>query len=240
MNQSIDIANMPKHIGVIMDGNGRWAQRRSMIRTLGHRHAMKAVKTAISYCSQIGIKVLTMYAFSTENWKRPVDEVDTLMNLIVEFLLKETPEMKKNNVVLRFIGDLSRLPEKSKRAIEYSVAEMKDNSGLKVNIALNYGGRADIVSATKEICKRVQMGELSVEDINETLFSGYLYTAADPDPDLIIRSGGETRLSNFLTWQSAYSELYFTDVLWPDFGEKEFDDAILYFQGRDRRYGGIK
>ncbi len=181
-----------------------------------------------------------MYAFSTENWKRPVDEVDTLMNLIVEFLLKETPEMKKNNVVLRFIGDLSRLPEKSKRAIEYSVAEMKDNSGLKVNIALNYGGRADIVSATKEICKRVQMGELSVEDINETLFSGYLYTAADPDPDLIIRSGGETRLSNFLTWQSAYSELYFTDVLWPDFGEKEFDDAILYFQGRDRRYGGIK
>jgi undecaprenyl diphosphate synthase len=211
-----------------------------MIRTLGHRYAMKAVKTAISYCSQIGIKVLTMYAFSTENWKRPVDEVDTLMNLIVEFLLKETPEMKKNNVVLRFIGDLSRLPEKSKRAIEYSVAEMKDNSGLKVNIALNYGGRADIVSATKEICKRVQMGELSVEDINETLFSGYLYTAADPDPDLIIRSGGETRLSNFLTWQSAYSELYFTDVLWPDFGEKEFDDAILYFQGRDRRYGGIK
>ena len=239
MNQKINPNNMPRHIGVIMDGNGRWAQKRGMMRTSGHRHAMSAVKTAISYCSQIGIEVLTLYTFSTENWKRPVEEVSVLMNLIVEFLLKETPEMKANNVVLRFIGDMSRVPEKSIKAIDYSVNEMKNNSGLQVNIALNYGGRNEIVHAVKSICQKVGEGELSIDQINEQTFAEYLYTVGEPDPDLIIRSGGETRLSNFLTWQSAYSELYFTDVFWPDFGEDEFDNAILYFQAKDRRYGGI-
>ena len=239
MNQKINPNNMPRHIGVIMDGNGRWAQKRGMMRTSGHRHAMNAVKTAISYCSQIGIEVLTLYAFSTENWKRPVEEVSVLMNLIVEFLLKETPEMKANNVVLRFIGDMSRVPEKSIKAIDYSVNEMKNNSGLQVNIALNYGGRNEIVHAVKLICQKVGEGELSIDQINEQTFADYLYTVGEPDPDLIIRSGGETRLSNFLTWQSAYSELYFTDIFWPDFGEDEFDNAILYFQAKDRRYGGI-
>lgn len=239
MDEKPDVQRIPRHIAVIMDGNGRWAKKRGMIRTFGHKTAMKSVKTAISYCSRLGVEVLTLYAFSTENWKRPQDEVSFLMDLIVEYLRKETPEMKANGVRLHFIGDVERLPEKSIQAIRNSTFETQDNRGLKVNIAINYGGRAEIVRGIRQLIRDVQCGKVTEDDITEERFSSYLYTSGDPDPDLIIRSGGETRLSNFLIWQASYAELYFTDVLWPDFGEKQFDQAIEYYQKINRRFGGL-
>jgi undecaprenyl diphosphate synthase len=239
MDEKPDVQRIPRHIAVIMDGNGRWAKKRGMIRTFGHKTAMKSVKTAISYCSRLGVEVLTLYAFSTENWKRPQDEVSFLMDLIVEYLRKETPEMKENGVRLHFIGDVERLPEKSIQAIRNSTFETQDNHGLKVNIAINYGGRAEIVRGIRQLIRDVQSGKVTEDEITEERFSSYLYTSGDPDPDLIIRSGGETRLSNFLIWQASYAELYFTDVLWPDFGEKQFDQAIEYYQKKNRRFGGL-
>lgn len=230
---------LPKHIAVIMDGNGRWAKKQGMIRTVGHRTAMSAVKKAINYCSDKGIDVLTLYAFSTENWKRPKEEVSVIMNLIIEYLLKETPEVKEKNAVFNFIGDLSRIPKKSLDAIDYAIRETKENDGLLINIALNYGGRDEILRAVKQIAKAVEEKSVSIDQISSDLFSEYLYTKGMPDPDLIIRSGGEKRLSNFLTWQSVYSELYFTDKLWPDFDEHDFDDAIRYYQTKNRRFGGL-
>ncbi len=230
---------LPKHIGVIMDGNGRWAKKQGKVRTFGHRFGVETVRTAISYCSEIGIKVLTLYTFSTENWKRPRSEVATLMNLIVEYLLKETAEMKANNVVLNFIGDLNKLPAKARETIAFSKNETKDNTGLLVNIAVNYGGKDELIRAVQHIAQKVKNGELGAEDIDSDLISSHLYTLNQPDPDLIIRTGGETRLSNFMIWQSAYSELYFTDILWPDFTKSDFDDAILYYQKKSRRYGGL-
>jgi undecaprenyl diphosphate synthase len=209
--------HLPRHIGIIMDGNGRWAKKCGNIRTFGHKYGTENVKPAISYCTKKGIQVLTLYTFSTENWKRPQAEVDTLMSLITEYLLKETAEMKANGVVLHFIGDLSRLPQKALDTIAWAARETSGNAGLKVNIALNYGGRAEICLAAKNIAQDLLARKINGEDINEALFASYLYTADDPEPDLIIRTGGEKRLSNFLTWQSAYSELYFSDVLWPDF-----------------------
>lgn len=230
---------LPKHIAVIMDGNGRWAKKQGMIRSVGHRSAMSAVKTAINYCSDKGIEVLTLYAFSTENWKRPKEEISVIMNLIIEYLLKETPEVKKKNAVFNFIGDLSRIPKKSLDAIEYAVRETKANDGLLINIALNYGGRDEILQAVKQIARAVEEKSVAVDEISSELFSEYLYTKGMPDPDLIIRSGGEKRLSNFLTWQSVYSELFFTDKLWPDFDEHDFDDAVHYYQTKNRRFGGL-
>ena len=236
---NIDKNNLPKHIGVIMDGNGRWAKKVGKVRTFGHKFGVETVRTAISYCSKMGIEVLTLYAFSTENWKRPQGEVNVLMNLISEYLLKETPELKKQGVVLNFIGDLSKLPQKALDSIEDSINKTKDNNGLIVNIAINYGGRSEIAMAVRNIVKDALMNNISAEQITEELISDSLYTKGQPDPDLIIRTGGEVRLSNFLTWQSAYSELYFTDILWPDFKDDDFDDAILYFQKRSRRFGGL-
>lgn len=230
---------LPRHIGIIMDGNGRWAKKRGNIRTFGHKYGTENVKPAISYCSKKGIKVLSLYTFSTENWKRPQTEVDTLMSLITEYLLRETAEMKANGVVLNFIGDLSRLPQKALETIAWAREETADNTGLKVNIALNYGGRSEICRAVKNIAEDVRRCKITEDDITETLITSYLYTAGDPEPDLIIRTGGEKRLSNFLTWQSAYSELYFSDVLWPDFKEKEFDEALAFYASRQRRYGGL-
>ena len=230
---------LPKHIAVIMDGNGRWAKKQGMIRSVGHRSAMSAVKTAINYCSDKGIEVLTLYAFSTENWKRPKEEVSVIMNLIIEYLLKETPEVKKKNAVFNFIGDLSKIPKKSLNAIDYAVRETKENNGLLINIALNYGGRDEIIQAVKQIARAVEERSVAVDQISSEMFSEYLYTKGMPDPDLIIRSGGEKRLSNFLTWQSVYTELYFTDKLWPDFDENDFDDAVRYYQTKNRRFGGL-
>ncbi len=235
----IEKIHLPIHLGIIMDGNGRWAKKQGKVRTFGHRSAMSSVRTVISYCSEVGIKVLTLYTFSTENWKRPRSEVSTLMNLIVEYLIKETPEMKANNVTLNFIGDLSKLPEKALKSIDYAVNETKNNNGLLVNIALNYGGRDEIIRAVKQIAQEVKNNERDIDQIDGMLLSKYLYTSNCPDPDLIIRTGGEKRLSNFMVWQSAYSEFYFTDILWPDFTRKDFDEAMNYYQNRNRRFGGI-
>lgn len=230
---------IPEHIGIIMDGNGRWAKNKGLIRSIGHKFGTETVRCAIEYCSQKKVKVLTLYAFSTENWKRPVAEINAIMSLLSEYLYKETPEMHQNGVKLSFIGDLSPIPEESMKAVNYAVDTMKDNMGLKVNIALNYGGRADILYSVKKIAQKVQSGEIEPCDITENMISENLYTAGDPDPDLIIRTGCEQRLSNFLTWQSAYSELYFTDTLWPDMKPEDFDKAIEYYNTRNRRYGGL-
>jgi len=230
---------IPGHVGIIMDGNGRWAQRQGLVRTVGHRFGTETVQRVMEYMSSHGVKVLTLYAFSTENWKRPQSEINTIMGLLSEYLYRKTPEMKESGVKLQFIGDLSRIPADSMKAIDYSCSELSGGTGLKVNIALNYGGRADILRAVRAIVRDVSEGTLSADDLTEDSISERLYTAGDPDPDLIIRTGGETRLSNFLTWQSAYSELYFTDTLWPDMTEKDLDMALEYYAGRDRRYGGL-
>lgn len=235
----IDKEKLPQHIGIIMDGNGRWAQRRGMPRVYGHRAGVNSVKEVIKSCGELEIKYLTLYAFSTENWKRPKEEVNFLMDLLVEYLSKEVDELNKNNVVINFIGDISVLPDKCKIEIERAQEVTKNNSGLVVNIALNYGGRDEIVKAVKKICTKVLNKELSVEDITEQTISENLHTKNQPDPDLIIRTSGEKRLSNFLLWQSAYSELWFTNVLWPDFRKKHLVEAILYYQTRKRRFGGI-
>lgn len=230
---------IPSHIGVIMDGNGRWAKQHGWIRSAGHRFGTETVRTVIEYCSEKKVKVLTLYAFSTENWKRPEGEINTIMALLREYLYKETPEMHQNGVRLNFIGDLSKIPDSAMEAVNYAVDTMKNNTGLKVNIALNYGGRADILNSVKKLAQMVKDGSLKPEDITEEDISAGLYTSGDPDPDLIIRTGCEQRLSNFLTWQSAYSELYFTDTLWPDMKSEDFDKALEYYSGRNRRYGGL-
>ncbi|MBO4360233.1 MAG: isoprenyl transferase [Eubacteriaceae bacterium] len=231
--------NIPRHVGIIMDGNGRWAQRQGLLRTVGHRFGTETVQRAMEYMSSRGVEVLTLYAFSTENWKRPEKEISTIMSLLSEYLYRKTPEMKESGVRLCFIGDLSPIPEESMKAVRYAVDELKDGGGLKVNIALNYGGRAEIVNAVRSIARDVAEGKLREEDITEETVSERLYTAGDPDPDLIIRTGAETRLSNFLTWQSSYSELYFTPTLWPDMQDADFDKALEYYSSRDRRYGGL-
>ncbi len=230
---------LPEHIAIIMDGNGRWAQKNGYIRSVGHDFGTRTVRTAIEYCSQKKIKVLTLYAFSTENWKRPQAEINTIMGLIREYLYKETAEMKKNNVVLKFIGDISPIPKSSMEAIDFSVNEMKNNTGLKVNIALNYGGRADILNAVKLLYKEISISNKNIDEISEDDIASHLYTSPDPDPDLIIRTANEKRISNFLTWQSAYSELYFTPTLWPDMKTEDFDKALDAYMQRDRRYGGL-
>ena len=230
----IDRQNIPTHVAIIMDGNGRWAQKVGKIRTFGHKFGTQTVKTAMKYCKKNGIKHLTLYAFSTENWKRPQLEVDTLMSLITEYLTKETPEMKENGVKLNFIGDLSKLPKKALASIDYALRETSSNTDLIVNIALNYGGRAEIINACNEFMKANPNEELSEEKLSELL-----YTKGQPDPDLLIRTGGEQRLSNFLLWQCAYTEFYYTNTLWPDFDDEAFDCAIEYYQNRDRRFGGL-
>lgn len=235
----IDINNLPKHIAIIMDGNGRWAKKRGLVRTIGHRAGIESVKKVIKASTELGIKYLTLYAFSTENWKRPVDEINALMNLLVEYLSKEINELAMNNIKINFIGDLSVLPEKCKREIEYAHNLTKNNKRLVLNIALNYGGRDEILKAVKKICKKIEIGELELSQITEETISDNLYTKDQPDPDLIIRTSGEKRLSNFLLWQAAYSELWFTDVLWPDFDKKHLIEAILYYQKRNRRFGAI-
>ncbi|ABY92942.1 isoprenyl transferase [Thermoanaerobacter sp. CM-CNRG TB177] len=239
LSDKIDKNKLPIHIGIIMDGNGRWAQKRGMMRFYGHKAGVNAVREVVKASRELGIKYLTLYAFSTENWKRPKEEVNFLMDLLVEFLSKEIDELNKNNVLINFIGDISVLPQKCKIEIERAQNVTKNNSGLVLNIALNYGGRDEIVKAVKKICTKILNKELSIEEITEQTISENLYTKNQPDPDLIIRTSGEKRLSNFLLWQSAYSELWFTEVLWPDFGKEHLIEAILYYQTRQRRFGGV-
>ena len=231
---------VPEHIAIIMDGNGRWAKEKGMVRLKGHQAGMESLREIVRACSDMGVKVLTVYAFSTENWKRPIEEVSGIFALLVRYVAKELKELNENNVQIRMLGDIDPLPADAKKAAQKAMDDTKDNTGLVFCIAINYGGRAEIVRAARALAKQAAEGQLDPETIDEASFAARLYTADLPDPDLIIRTGGEMRLSNFLTWQSAYSELYVTDTYWPDFTPDKLKEAIEAFNGRDRRYGGIK
>ena len=237
---NIDLSNIPTHIAIIMDGNGRWAKERLLPRTLGHKAGVEAIRSIIKEGSNLGVKHITLYAFSTENWKRPKLEVEALMNLLNTYLKKELKELHENNVKITTIGDIEVLPIKSLEAVNNAINTTKDNTGLNLNIALNYGSRNDIKNAVIDIVKNCKSGKIDIEDINEDMISNYLSTKSIPDPDLIIRTSGEQRISNFLLWELAYSEFYFTDVYWPDFNEEELRKAIYVYQSRDRRFGGLK
>ena len=231
-------AIIPNHIAIIMDGNGRWAKKRGLPRKAGHRQGAKTFTEIVKYCRKIGVKYVTVYAFSTENWKRPKDEVDALMDLLKSYLKDLRTEIKDEGRI-RFIGDPAPLDDELKALIVEAEEKTKENTNSTVNIALNYGGRDELVHAVKNICREAENGIIKSEDINEKTISNYIYTYDMPDPDLLIRPGGEKRISNFLLWQCAYSELVFTDVLWPDFTSKDMDDAIMSYSARNRRYGGI-
>ena len=230
---------MPQHIAIIMDGNGRWAKSKGLMRVAGHRVGVQALKNTIIALDELGIGHLTVYAFSTENWKRSKDEVDALMELITEFINKEIDYLDENGVRVNPIGDISALSPKAFDSISYAKEKTKHNSHIVFNVALNYGGRQEIVRAAKAICEDVKRDALQIEDIDEALFSSYLYTAGQPDPDLVIRSSGELRISNFLLWQIAYSEFWITNILWPDFKKEDLWQAVWEYQNRDRRYGGV-
>ncbi|RKN86992.1 isoprenyl transferase [Paenibacillus ginsengarvi] len=231
--------NVPKHVAIIMDGNGRWAKGRGLPRIAGHHAGMKAVKRVTIAADEIGVEVLTLYAFSTENWKRPRDEVDFLMKLPQEFLSIELDELVEKNVRVRMTGWKEGLPAHTLEAVEKAIERTKHNTGLILNFALNYGSRHEIVQTVRDIASEVRQGELKQEDISEELISNRLLTGALPDPDLIIRTSGEIRISNFLLWQMAYSELWFTDIYWPEFTERHLVQAVCEYQRRARRYGGL-
>lgn len=236
----IDMNNIPKHIGIIMDGNGRWAKKRNLPRTLGHKAGVEAIREIVKECSRIGVKYLTLYAFSTENWCRPRDEVSALMRLLVQYLRREFNELDKNNVIINHIGDISQLPDLCQKELESAYENTRKNTGLILNLALNYGGRAEIVRAFKLMASDIKNSLLEAEDIDESMVSNYLYTKNMPDPDIIIRPSGEKRLSNFMLWQCAYSEFWYSDIYWPDFKKEDLLKAIYDYQNRDRRFGGIK
>ena len=236
--KTVAFSHLPKHIAIIMDGNGRWAKKRNLPRKAGHSVGAKTFKTIARYCNKIGIEYLTVYAFSTENWKRPKDEVDSIMKLLKDYLI-DSKNFKDENIKVKFIGDLTPLSDELKQLIIDSEEGSKDATGLKLNIALNYGGRDEIVYAVKQIADEIGSGKMSVDDINEQTISDRIYTANQPDPDIIIRPSGEYRLSNFLIWQAAYSEFWYSNVLWPDFKPKHLDEAIIDYQKRNRRFGGV-
>ncbi|OLO40923.1 isoprenyl transferase [Alkalihalophilus pseudofirmus] len=235
----VDLENIPSHVAIIMDGNGRWAKNKGLPRVAGHREGMKVVNKIVSRANELGVKVLTLYAFSTENWKRPKTEVDFLMKLPERYLSNELPKLKKENVKVRLMGCAEELPSHTLRAVETAIEETKDNTGLILNFALNYGSRIEIVKAIRALAIEVEQGKLSPEQISEGYIQQHLMTSDLSDPDLLIRTSGELRLSNFMLWQLAYSEFWFTDVLWPDFTEEHFEEAIRVFQKRGRRYGGV-
>ncbi|AOY77284.1 isoprenyl transferase [Clostridium formicaceticum] len=234
----VDKEKIPQHIGIIMDGNGRWAKKRNLPRTLGHRSGVNALRDVIKTASNIGVKYLSLYAFSTENWKRSSEEVSALMKLLVEYLKKEAKELHKNNVKINTIGDITKFPEAVKIEIHRAKELTKNNKGLCVNIALNYGSRDEMVRCVKKIAEKLSKKQFDVKDIDENLIKIHLDTGDIPDPDLLIRTSGEYRLSNFLLWQSAYTELWFSDVYWPDFTGTHLLEAIKDFENRQRRYGG--
>ncbi len=231
---------LPKHVAIIMDGNGRWAKQLGKMRIAGHREGAKAVKTAVAYAANLGIEALTLYAFSSENWNRPAQEVSALMELFFLTLEKEVKKLHKNNIRLCIIGDKSRFSEKLRKKIAQSETLTENNTGMTLNIAANYGGRWDIVNAARSIALQVKEGKLNSEEITESSLGEYICLHDLAPIDLVIRTGGEHRISNFLLWQVAYAELYFTDVLWPDFGEADFAAAITSFAGRERRFGGTE
>lgn len=233
----IDLSSLPEHIAVIMDGNGRWAKQRGFERIIGHQNGVVSVRETTEAAAEIGIKYLTLYAFSTENWGRPKEEVDALMELLVDTIEKETPTLNKNNVRLMSIGDTSRLPGGAAKKLANCIKNTEANTGLSLVLALSYSSRWEITSAVKEICEEVQAGNLKIDEITSDTISEHLNTRFIPDPDLLIRTSGELRISNFLLWQLAYTELYFTEVHWPDFRKENFYQAVYDFQQRERRFG---
>lgn len=232
-------AAMPRHIAIIMDGNGRWARKRGLPRKLGHSAGAEAFRTISRYCDKLGVEQLTVFAFSTENWKRPDDEVEGIMNLLRKYLKDSCAQLAAENVRLRFLGDIEVLPQDIQELIEQNKTISDKCDGIIVNICVNYGGRLDIVRAAQKLAQKVKDGELEPSEITEEMLSRNLWTKGLPDPDLLIRTGAESRISNFLLWQSAYSELYFTETLFPDFSPDKLDEAIKWFSGRKRRYGGV-
>lgn len=234
-----ELGRLPRHIAIIMDGNGRWAKKRGLPRVAGHRAGVEALRGVVRACGELGIDVLSLYAFSTENWKRPREEVDALMNLLVEYLRREVEELCRSNVRVRVMGQLGELPPAARREVLSAMDRTKDNTGLVVNLALNYGGRREIVEAARALAVKAREGNLDPADIDERVFAAHLYTAGLPDPDLLIRPGGEVRVSNFLLWQVAYTELWVTPVFWPDFSRAHLEEAIAAYQGRRRRFGGL-
>lgn len=238
-NITLEDIQLPQHIGIIMDGNGRWAKKRNLPRSAGHTAGAKNFRTITKYCSNIGIKYLTVYAFSTENWKRPAEEINSLMKLFKSYLEEAIRDFKDENIVVKFIGDKSAFSPDLQQLIDENEQMSLKRSGMVLNIAMNYGSRDEIVRAVKNIAVKVNNNEISVEDINQQLISDNLYTAGQPDPDLVIRPSGEYRISNFLLWQSAYTEYVIMDVLWPDFTEKMLDAALIEYARRNRRFGGV-
>lgn len=228
---------LPRHLAIIMDGNGRWAQKRLLNRVIGHEKGIDAVRRVVRLSRELGIKYLTLYAFSNENWNRPSIEVSALMKILNKFLLKELPEMMENSIRLSAIGRLDLLPASARKTLQHCIKETENNKGMVLNLALSYGGRTEIIDAVRRITSDHDKGTVSAEDITEEMFSSYLYTARIPDPDFLIRTSGEMRVSNFLLWQIAYAEIYVTDTLWPDFGDEDLITALLDFQKRERRFG---
>ena len=239
VKEKLNFDNLPKHVAIIMDGNGRWAKSQNKERTFGHKNAIKAVREAISACNEVSIPYLTLYAFSTENWNRPTEEVDTLMNLLSSTLLQEAEEIFSKGIRIRAIGDLEALPEDVRNQL-YNIMELtKNNTKGNLTLALSYGSQKEILNAVKELCKKVKNGDISENDINEHLFEQHLYTKELPPVDLLIRTSGEVRVSNFMLWQIAYAEMQFIDVLWPDFTKETFFQCILDYQTKERRFGKI-
>jgi undecaprenyl diphosphate synthase len=243
LRQSIDeikkSGKCPQHVAIIMDGNGRWAGKRGLPRTDGHSAGVKAVREVVEIASEVGVKCLTMYTFSIENWNRPKDEVASLMQLLSKTTLEELDDLMKNNVRLIITGRIDGLPAVRRKVLKSAIKKTSRNSGLTLNLALNYGGRTEIIDAVRAIVRDAQKGNLSPDQIDSEKFSSYLYTADLPDPDLLIRTSGEMRLSNFLIWQTSYTEIYITETLWPDFGKADFLEAIKDYIKRDRRFGRI-
>lgn len=234
---TINKKNLPKHLAIIMDGNGRWAKKQGLLRALGHESGTKSVKVIIEASAKLGIEFLTLYAFSTENWNRPKLEVETLMKVLINSLRKELPTLQKNNIKLNAIGNLEKLPKSAQKELLDVIEKTKDNAQMTLTLALSYGSREELVSAVRNICNKVKNNIISIDSIDDSIINEHLYTQNLPDVDLLIRTSGEHRISNFLLWQIAYAELYFTDILWPDFKEQDLYEAIISYQKRERRFG---
>ena len=233
----MEIKNYPRHLAIIMDGNGRWAKKQGLLRAFGHEKGVQTVREVVTYCVEHHIPYLTLYAFSTENWKRPALEVKALMDLLVKFLKKESDSLYKNNVKLKVIGNLEKFPIKAKEVLQSTIERLQYNTGVTLTLALSYGAREELLSMVKKIAMEVERDCLAIEDINEETVQRNLYTEDLPDVDLLIRTSGEQRISNFLLWQIAYAELYFAEVLWPDFNKQHLEEALLNYQNRERRFG---
>ncbi|AER40810.1 MAG: isoprenyl transferase [Flavobacteriales bacterium] len=239
MKNKIDLNNIPNHVGIIMDGNGRWAEQRGKLRTFGHENSIQSVKDSIVGCKELGIPYMTLYVFSSENWNRPKKEIDSLMRLLHNNLKDSLEEIHNKNVKIIAIGEIEKFPVVIQKRLFLFIKKTENNTSMTLVLALSYGSREEIIRATKIIAKKVYMGNITLEDINFSFFQNHLYTKKIPDVDLIIRTSGEQRISNFLLWQSAYAELYFTNVLWPDFRKKDFFEAIINYQKRRRRFGKV-